>query len=92
MITMALKSILISREVINMKNKCYYDENFSIKAKVKNLIYNVYQEFENELDFDYESNYKKEITEQDFMLILEALEKFTNKLELTINDEIKEVN
>ena len=73
-----------------MKYKGYYDENFGIKTKVKNLIYNVYQEFINELDYDYESDYKDNIDGQDLLMFNELIERFTNKLELTINDEIKE--
>ena len=59
------------------------------KEQILDLIYKVEQEFENELDEDYESNYKEELTEQDFNMLSEFLKRFTHKLDLTINDEFE---
>lgn len=58
--------------------------------KVKDLLYNLQNEFENELDFDYQSEYKEKLEEQDFNIMLEFLERFVNKAELLINDELED--
>lgn len=58
--------------------------------KVKDLLYNLQNEFENELDFDYKSEYKKELEKQDFNIMFEFLERFVSKAELLINDELED--
>lgn len=58
--------------------------------KVKDLLYNLQNEFENELDFDYKSEYKEKLEEQDFNIMFEFLERFVNKAELLINDELED--
>lgn len=57
--------------------------------KIKDLIYNVYNEFENELD-DYTSKVKDNLTDEDFKIMLEFLDRFVDKVKLVINDEIED--
>lgn len=58
------------------------------KFNVIDLIYDVNTEFTNELDYDYESDYKKDLTKQDLNMIEEAINKFCFKLENTIEEEL----
>ena len=58
--------------------------------KVKDLIYTLQNEFDNELDYDYKSNYKAELTETDFNIMLEFLERFIGKFELSIVEELED--
>ena len=58
------------------------------KFNVIDLIYDVNTEFTNELDYDYESDYKKDLTEQDLNMIEEAINRFCSKLENTIEEEL----
>lgn len=58
--------------------------------KVKDLIYALQNEFDNELDYDYKSKYKAELTETDFNIMLEFLERFIGKFELSIVEELKD--
>ena len=58
--------------------------------KVKDLIYALQNEFDNELDYDYKSNYKAELTETDFNIMLEFLERFVGKFELSIVEELED--
>ena len=39
--------------------------------KIKDLLYATYNEFENELDYDYISEYKEDLTDTDFNIMLE---------------------
>ena len=65
-------------------------ENKKITAeKIKDLIYNVYNEFENELE-DYTSKVKDNLTDEDFKIMLEFLDRFIDKVELVINDELED--
>ena len=57
------------------------------KSKVIDLIYDVNIEFINELDYDYESEFKSDITDQDLDMLEEVINKFCFKLENTIEDE-----
>lgn len=59
------------------------------KEKVKDLLYNIQNEVFNELDFDYESEYKKDITQNDLNMLIEFMAKFVDKLGLTIDDEFE---
>lgn len=58
--------------------------------KVKDLIYALQNELDNELDYDYISKYKKELTETDFNIMLEFLERFIGKFELSIVEELED--
>lgn len=53
---------------------------------ILDLIYNVQIEFSNELDYDYESNFKKDLTDQDLAMLEEVIDRFCSKLENTIKD------
>lgn len=66
-----------------------FEDKKITKEKVKDLLYNVQNEILNELDFDYESRFKKDITKNDLEMLMEFMVKFVNKLELTIDDEFK---
>ena len=57
--------------------------------KVKDLVYALQNEFDNELDYDYKSKYKAELTETDFNIMLEFLERFIGKFELSIVEELE---
>lgn len=57
------------------------------KSNVIDLIYDVNMEFINELDYDYESEFKSDITDQDLDMLEEVINKFCFKLENTIEDE-----
>lgn len=58
------------------------------KFNVIDLIYDVNTEFTNELDYDYESEFKSDITDQDLDMLEEVINKFCSKLENTIEDEL----
>ena len=58
--------------------------------KVKDLVYALQNEFDNELDYDYKSKYKAELTETDFNIMLEFLERFIGKFELSIAEELED--
>lgn len=53
---------------------------------ILDLIYNVQIEFSNELDYDYESNFKKDLAYQDLAMLEEVIDRFCSKLENTIKD------
>lgn len=57
------------------------------KFNVIDIIYDVNIEFINELDYDYESEFKSDITDQDLDMLEEVINKFCFKLENTIEDE-----
>ena len=61
------------------KQKCILD-------KVKDLLYDIRNEFDNELDYDYESESGKELTETDFELMTEYLDRFLNKVYMCIDN------
>lgn len=56
------------------------------KEEIKDLIYRVENEFNNELDFDYDYN-GRELTDDDLNMIENAITNFSNKLELCVDDE-----
>ena len=66
-----------------------FEDKKITKEKVKDLLYNIQNEVFNELDFDYESEYKKDITQNDLNMLIEFMGKFVDKLELTIDDEFE---
>ena len=67
----------------------FKDKKITIE-KVKDLVYALQNEFDNELDYDYKSNYKAELTETDFNIMLEFLERFIVKFELSIVEELED--
>lgn len=58
------------------------------KFNVIDIIYDVNMEFINELDYDYESNFKKDLTDQDLDMLEEVINRFCFKLENTIEEEL----
>lgn len=60
------------------------------KEKVKDLLYNIYNEFENELDDDYQSEVKDNLNSEDFDIMIEFLKRFIDKVDLVINDELED--
>ena len=65
-----------------------FEDKKITKEKVKDLLYALQNEFDNELDFEYTSDYKKEITNDDLNMLVECIERFVHKVELTIDDEL----
>lgn len=65
-----------------------FEDKRVTKDKVKDVIYAVLNEFDNELDLDYEFN-DRVITNEDLNMIIDGVKKFVNKLELVINDELE---
>lgn len=57
---------------------------------ILDLIYNMQLEFSNELDYDYESNFKKDLTYQDLAMLEEVIDRFCSKLENTIKGYLLE--
>lgn len=64
-----------------------YDKELN-KKRVLEVIEKVEQEFINELDYDYESDYKDNIDGQDLLMFNELIERFTRKLYLMLDDEM----
>ena len=58
--------------------------------KVKDILFNVRNEFDNELDYDYGRDYKEDLTEEDFDMMIEFLDRFLHKVNLTIDDELED--
>ena len=87
-----MESRAITRAVEKNGNEgktMFEDKKITIE-KVKDLIYALQNEFDNELDYDYKSNYKAELTETDFNIMLEFLERFIGKFELSIVEELED--
>ena len=68
----------------------FEDENIT-KEEIKDILYAVRNEFENELDYDYESDYKKDLKDEDFDMMIEFLDRFINKVDLVIDDEVRDL-
>ena len=86
-----MESRTITRAVEKNGNEgktMFEDKKITIE-KVKDLIYTLQNEFDNELDYDYKSKYKAELTETDFDIMLEFLERFIGKFELSIVEELE---
>lgn len=67
----------------------FKDKKITIE-KVNDLLYAVRNEFENELDYDYLSEvYNKEITEEEFNLLIEFLDRFLDKVNDVMKDELE---
>ena len=87
-----MESRAITRAVEKNGNEgktMFEDKKITIE-KVKDLIYALQNEFDNELDYDYKSKYKAELTETDFNIMLEFLERFIGKFELSIAEELED--
>lgn len=56
---------------------------------ILDIIYSVQMECINELDYDYISMYKDDLTEQDLDMLEEMIDSFCSKLEDTIKDKFK---
>lgn len=56
------------------------------KEEIKDLIYRVENEFNNELDYDYDYN-GRELTDDDLNMIENAITNFASKLSLCVDDE-----
>ena len=87
-----MESRAITRAVKKNGNEgktMFEDKKITIE-KVKDLIYALQNEFDNELDYDYMSKYKAEFTETDFNIMLEFLERFIEKFELSIVEELED--
>lgn len=87
-----MESRAITRAVEKNGNEgktMFEDKKITIE-KVKDLIYALQNEFDNELDYDYKSKYKAELTETDFNIMLEFLERFIGKFELSIVEELED--
>lgn len=87
-----MESRAITRAVEKNGNEgkiMFEDKKITIE-KVKDLIYALQNEFDNELDYDYTSKYKAELEEQDFNIMLEFLERFIGKFELSIVEELED--
>lgn len=68
----------------------FKDKKITIE-KVNDLLYAVRNEFENELDYDYLSEvYNKEITEEEFNLLIEFLDRFLDKVNDVMKDELED--
>lgn len=67
----------------------FEDKKITIE-KVKDLLYNVRNEFDNELDYDYESDSKKELSDDDFNIMIEFLDRYMDKVYLVIDDELED--
>ena len=86
-----MESRAITRAVKKNGNegKTMFENKKITIEKVKDLIYVLQNEFDNELDYDYKSKYKAELTETDFNIMLEFLERFIGKFELSIVEELE---
>lgn len=87
-----MESRAITRAVEKNGNegKTMFENKKITIEKVKDLIYALQNEFDNELDYDYKSKYKAELTEKDFNIMLEFLERFIGKFELSIVEELED--
>ena len=87
-----MESRAITRAVKKNGNegKTMFENKKITIEKVKDLIYALQNEFDNELDYDYKSKYKAELTETDFNIMLEFLERFIGKFELSIVEELED--
>lgn len=87
-----MESRAITRAVKKNGNEgktMFEDKKITIE-KVKDLVYALQNEFDNELDYDYKSKYKAELTETDFNIMLEFLERFIGKFDLSIVEELED--
>ena len=87
-----MESRAITRAVEKNGNegKTMFENKKITIEKVKDLVYALQNEFDNELGYDYMSKYKAELTETDFNIMLEFLERFIGKFELSIVEELED--
>ena len=64
----------------------FEDRNIT-KEKIKDMLYAVRNEFENEVS-DIDMAFEDEITDREIDLMFKFLDMFINKVELVINDEV----
>ena len=64
----------------------FEDRNIT-KEKVKDILYAVRNEFENEID-NIDDIFEEEITDRELDLMFKFLDMFINKVELVIDDEV----
>ena len=67
----------------------FEDKKITIE-KVKDLLYNVRNEFDNELDYDYESDSKRELSNDDFNIMIEFLDRYLDKVYMVLEDELED--
>ena len=65
-----------------------FDDKKITKEKINTILYAVYNEYENEID-TIEDVFGKEITNEQLDFAFEFLRKYIDKVELVINDELK---
>ena len=87
---METKAITRAVEKNGNEGKTMFEDKKITIEKVKDLVYALQNEFDNELDYDYKSKYKAELTETDFNIMLEFLERFIGKFELSIVEELED--
>lgn len=81
---------LVSDEIIFKKyEKTEFEEddfnNINIKSEIKDVLYKVRVEFENEID-TYESKIKENLSEKDINLMFEFLDHYINKVYIMLDD------
>ena len=86
---MEIKAITRAVKKNGNEGKIMFENKKITIEKVKDLIYALQNEFDNELDYDDTSKYKAELTETDFNIMLEFLERFIGKFELSIVEELE---
>lgn len=59
------------------------------KEKVKDLLYAVQNEFDNELDYDFDYN-NRELTDDDLNMLSYYINCFVDKVDLLIDDELED--
>ena len=65
-----------------------FDDKKITKEKINTILYAVYNEYENEID-TIEDVFGKEMTNEQLDFAFEFLRKYIDKVELVINDELK---
>ena len=66
----------------------FEDKEITVE-KVKDLLYATKNEFENELDYDYFSEYKEELSSKDFDIMFEFLNRYIGKIELYLEENFE---
>ena len=60
------------------------------KDKVKKLLDSVYEEYSNDLEYDYESDDGRELTDYDFYMARDFICGYLDKVYNTIDDELED--
>lgn len=66
-----------------------FEDNEITVEKVKDLLYATKNEFENELDYDYFSEYKENLSSEDFDIMFEFLNRYIGKIELYLEENFE---